>query len=263
MALTPEQMKAREGKLTASIVAPLMTGETAKLYGLWQQCIGDPSYRFPDLSGVWPVQLGSHTEDLNLDWYERKTRHEVTRRGEVVMSVKYDWAAATLDGWDSVRNCPIECKHVGGREPLTRILERYMPQMHWQMIVTGADTVAASIIEGANEPVIEIVAFDPNYGAELLRRATAFWSCVQSLTPPVAQPAMAAATRATVSYNFHGNNEWGDSAATWLECFASAKHAAAAEKTLKALVPTDAQRAYGHGIEITRDRANRLSLRAA
>jgi predicted phage-related endonuclease len=263
MALTPEQMKAREGKLTASGISPLMTQEPVKLYALWQQSIGDPSYSFPDLSNVWPVQLGSHTEDLNLDWYERRTKHPVTRRGEVVVSAQYDWAAATLDGWDSVRNCPVECKHVGGREPLTRILERYMPQMHWQMIVTGTDTVAASIIEGANEPVIEIVAFDPNYGAELLRRAIEFWSCVQTLTPPVAKPPVMAATRATVSYNFQGNNEWADSAVTWLESAEFIRKGTRAEKTLKALVPADAQRASGHGVEITRDRANRLSLRAA
>jgi predicted phage-related endonuclease len=263
MALTPEQMKAREGKLTASGIAPLMTGEPVKLYALWQQCTGDPSYSFPDLSNVWPVQLGSHTESLNLDWYERKTGHALTRRGEVVVSAHYDWAACTLDGWDSVRNCPVECKHVGGREPLARVLERYQPQMHWQMIVTGTDTVAASIIEGANEPVIEIVTFDQDYGAELLRRAITFWACVQSLTPPVAQPAMAAAVRATVSYNFEGNNEWADQAVTWLDTHRAARKAAAAEKTLKALVPADAQRAHGHGIEITRDRANRLSLRAA
>jgi hypothetical protein len=37
--------------------------------------------------------------------------------------------------------------------------------------------------------------------------------------------------------------------------------ALAAEKDLKGLVPLDAVRCHGHGIEIRRDRAGRLSLK--
>ena len=70
MSLTAEQLRAREGKLTASRVKVLMDGDDQALYDLWRELMSDPSYEQPDLSGVWAVQLGSLTEELNLNWYE-------------------------------------------------------------------------------------------------------------------------------------------------------------------------------------------------
>lgn len=178
--LSPYQLKAREGRLTASAVACLMEGDNQKIHALWQRLIsGEPE---EDLSDVWPVQLGSCTEQLNLDWFEKRTGKKVTRRGEVVIHPEYDWAACTLDGWVGF---VIEAKHVGGREPLEKVIARYQPQLHWQMIVTGARKAALSIIEGTNPPIVEYIDFDEAYAAELWSRACAFMLCVQTLTPPV------------------------------------------------------------------------------
>ena len=142
MSLTAEQLRAREGKLTASRVKVLMDGDDQALYDLWRELMGDPSYEQPDLSGVWAVQLGSLTEELNLNWYEYRTGREVIRRGEVVASQERPWAACTLDGWTEEPGNPaggdrretvIECKHVGGFEPLEKVVARYQPQVQWQM----------------------------------------------------------------------------------------------------------------------------------
>ena len=63
--LSPAQIQARDGRLTASRVACLMSGDEAEILNLWRElCGGD--FEQEDLSGVWPVQLGSCTEDLNL-----------------------------------------------------------------------------------------------------------------------------------------------------------------------------------------------------
>ena len=185
MGLTAEQLKAREGRLTASAVACLMTGNKRKILDLWRSLIGDPTYQAPDLSGVWPVRLGEVTEELQLDWYERKTGHQVGRRGEVVIHPDHQWAAATLDGYDIQLNAPIECKHVGGREPLDRILVRYKPQCFWQMIVTKTKTTLMSVIEAANEPIIVPVHYETEYAAELWRRAEIFMGHVANMTPPI------------------------------------------------------------------------------
>lgn len=260
MALTAAQLAAREGKLTASRVACLMSGDEAKIHDLWLEMIGDPRYVAEDLSGVWAVQLGSATEALNLDWYERK-HGAVTRRGEVVCHPLHEWAACTLDGWDAALPGPVECKHVGGYEAIAKVVERYQPQLHWQMLCTGSYAAALSVIEGAREPVVELVRFDPDYAAELWRRAEAFMACVESLTPPVALAPVAAPVKAEKVYDLAGSNEWGDAAATWLADAPAAKRAAAAEKALKALVPADAARCHGNGVQITRDRAGRLSLK--
>src|SRR5678815_3684349 len=122
--LTPEQLAAREGKLTGSMVAALMTGDQQKLLNAWRLLIGDTEYVVEDLSGIWAVQLGAITEALNLRWYELKTGRPITRAGEVVVHPKIPWAACTLDGWDDAIPGPIECKHVGGFEPRQRIIQR-------------------------------------------------------------------------------------------------------------------------------------------
>lgn len=261
--LTEEQKRLRTGKLTASRCGVLMSGSDSQLLDLWRELVGDPDYHAADLSGIWPVALGSHTEALNLDWYERKRRHEVIRRGEVVTHPEYDWAAATLDGWDNEENCPVETKHVGGHEPLATVLARYSPQFHWQMAVTETQQLYASIIEGASEPIIERITYSHGYGEELWRRAHHLMECVLSMTPPVAPPAVEGLVKPVVTYDMKGNNRFGDCAVTWLETKDAVKKNKNSEADLKAMVPADAERVHGFGINISRDRAGRLSLRAA
>ena len=264
--LTLAQQKAREGKLTASRAGVLMSGDDAALHDLWRECTGDPSYEPPDLSNVWPVQLGSHTESLNLDWYERKTGHVVTQRGEVVVSPERDWAAATLDGWDAGHPdgaAVIECKHVGGFEPLETVIGRYMPQVHWQMYCTGARLAVLSVIAGAREPVLEEIPPDENYMAELLRWADAFWRCVETLTPPVAMPAVEPPVQAVREANMSGSNEWGHFAADWLDNRFAAKTFNAAAKELKALVEPDVKRAFGHNVQATCAKNGAITIREA
>lgn len=261
--LTLEQRKAREGKLTASVVGCLMTGDQDKIMNLWRELTGDPSYTPEDMSGIWPVQLGHATEELNLAWYTRKTGRPLTRHGEVAVCPAADWAAATLDAWDAAEPGPIDAKCVGGFEPREKVVARYTPQMHWQMIVTGARWSALSIIEGAREPIIEVVEWNADYAAELWRRAEAFMQCVWDLTPPIALPPVEAPVAAVKTYDMEGNNAWAMNAGLWLENHPAKKRFEGAEKELKAFVPADAALAKGHGIVCKRDRAGRLSISAA
>lgn len=259
--LSPDQLRQRDGKLTASRVACLMTGDAEKILNLWRDLVGDPAYVDEDLSSIWAVQLGSHTEVLNLDWYEKRTGKSLSRRGDVVVHELFDWAAATLDGWDEAIGAPVECKHVGGFEKMPAILERYSPQAHWQMIVTGANQCVFSIIEGAREPIIEIVDLDDAYAAELLERAKQFMECVRSLTPPITFAPVAAPVKAEKTYDMNGNNAWASDAITWATTRQSAKDNAAADKALKSLIPADAIKCFGHGITASRSKSGAISIR--
>lgn len=259
--LTKTQIEQREGKLTASRVACLMTGDADKIMNLWRELVGDPAYVPEDLSDIWAVQLGSWTEQFNLDWYEKRTGKTLDRRGDVVAHPDCDWAAATLDGWDSALAAPVECKHVGGFEPIAKVLERYAPQAHWQMIVTGAKQCVFSIIEGAREPVIEIVPFDDGYGIELFSRAREFMECVRNLQAPVVMEPVAAPVKAEKIYSMTGNNEWASEAVTWITTRKAAKDFAACEKAIKAIVPADAIKCHGHGITVSRNKAGSLSIK--
>lgn len=256
--LSPEQLAAREGKLTASRIACLVRGDREKILRLWQEMTGLAAEE--DLSCVWPVQLGMATEQLNLDWYAAKNS-PVGRRGEVVAHPSLDWAACTLDGWDEVLGCPIEVKHVNGWEPIEVLVERYQPQMHWQMECTGASQCALSIIHGASEPVIEYVDLDRVYTDELVARGELFMRHVRDRTVPVELAPIAAPVDATRVIDMTGNNRWANNAAVWLATKAEHDQCRDASAVLKELVPADAKKCFGYGVRITRDRAGRLSLR--
>lgn len=262
MALTKSQRAARKGKLTASRISVLMTGDAQGILDLWREMTDDPTWAPTDLSDVWPVRLGECTEPLNLEWYNRAYGRDVlTRHGEVVQHPTLPWAACTLDAWDSALECPVEAKMVGGREPLEIIIERYAPQMQWQMECTGATQCALSVIFGTNAPIIEYLDRDQAYIDEMVTRGKQFMQHVEKRTPPVVLPPVPAPTMAHRIIDMSASNAWGENAFTWLENKPAAEKCKEAEKLLKALVPDDAKKAFGHKVRITRDRAGRLSLR--
>jgi YqaJ-like viral recombinase domain len=257
VALTPEQIKARTDKFTATMAKVVMVGTPEEVLSLWNQMLG--MEKPTDLSGVFPVRLGEATEALNLEWYVRKIA-PLTRMGEVVIGPE-EWMAATLDGYDEKNKRPVECKHVGGRESLETIVSRYTPQCTWQMICTQSDTCALSVIMGTNEPVIEIVGFDAGYAKELLRRAKDFMMCIESLTPPVTLPKVEPPPPPSRVVDMTGNNAWGNYAVVWRRAKLEAEQFELAAKTLKELAPRDAQKSFGHGIMVVRNRAGAASIR--
>lgn len=265
MSLTAAQLQARDGKLTASRVAVLMRGDDRALYDLWREMTGDPSYVPDDLSGVWPVQLGAVTEALNLSWYARITGHSLSEQGRVVVYPVADWAACTLDAFDAEDNAVIEAKHCGGFEKIEAIVERYQPQLHWQMIVREVSQARLSVIQGAKEPEIVPVEFDEAYGAELWERAVAFWKCVESLTPPVSLAPVEAPKPVETfrTVDMQGSNAWAVLADQWLTNKDAAKVFNDAAKELKAMVESDVGLVFGHGIQISRAKNGNLSIREA
>jgi predicted phage-related endonuclease len=155
----------------------------------------------------------------------------------------------------------IEAKHVGGREPIEVVIDRYQPQAQWIMACTGTKQIAFSIIIGASEPIVEIVARDDDYIQEMVHRGQQFMACVAARKPPVVLPPVAPPVDASRFYDLTGNNQWAAAAGIWLATKAAARDCTDAEKTLKSIVPADARKAVGYGVQIARDRAGRLSVR--
>ena len=261
--LSPEQIEKRKDKLTASRVAVLMTGDAEGIMRLYLEMIGEQQPE--DLSAVWPVQLGIATEQVNLDWFERKQKVAVTRRGEVVIHCDYSWAACTIDGWvqQGFVGYPIECKHVGGREPLEVIIERYFPQCLWQMACTSAKQCALSVIVGANEPVVEYIDRDDPYIEEMVKRGKKFMTCVAARLVPVTLPAVPPPVPhdAMIELDMTADSTWKKHAGIYLQSYQAAASAKEFEKIIKSLVGENVRKAFGWGIRVTRDKANRLSLR--
>jgi hypothetical protein len=262
MPLTEAQRLAREGKLTASRVAPLMTGDKAKIMAVWRELCGDPTYEEENLDEIWQVQLGLTTEKLNLDWYERKAGRALSKRGEVVSHPLYEWAAATLDGYDDGIPGPVEAKHVGGFETIDKVIERYQPQVQWQMEVTGSTKCILSVIEGGRVPRLVTIDRNPDYADELMARALRLMEHVWNMTEPVeVEPLELKTISRLKDYNMTGNNVWAAAAADWLKHKDAANSWNTAVETLKGLVANDAATCTGYGLVVKRDRANRLSIK--
>jgi predicted phage-related endonuclease len=235
-----------------------MNGNAQKIHDLWLEMTGQKGEE--SLDHIWAVFFGSRTEEANLDWFQRRYGL-VTRRGEVVVHYTNEWAAATLDGWHDEKSCPIECKTVGGRESLETIIERYQPQMQWQMIVTDSEECALSVIMGGSEPIVEYIPRDDEYGKELFLRAFQFITHVRNRTPPVALPPVMPPILPTRTVDMTGNNQWADSAYRWLLNRRSAEAAEMAKQELKALVSADTKNAHGHGVQVLVNRAGSKTIK--
>lgn len=257
--LTPEQQALRKGRLTASRVAALVSGDPAKIYQLWLEMTNQAPEE--DLSKNWAVQLGAVTEALNLDWYEANSGHLLSRRGHVMIHPMHDWAACTLDGYDDELHCPVEAKHVAGFEPAEMIIDRYQPQMHWAMSCTGATECALTQIRGAAPPIVDYIPFDQAYADTLFERGEYFMMCVEMRKPPVKLAPVPPPIDATAVIDMTFNNKWAAYADEWLQAKPIADRCDELNKLIKAMIPPEGKRIFGHGIRVSRDRAGRLSLR--
>jgi len=201
------------------------------------------------------------TEPLNLEWYTKKTGHILSRHGEVVQHPNYNWAAATLDAFDAIIPGPIEAKCVGGFDPIEKVIERYQPQIQWQLEVTGCNQAVLSVIEGGRVPRLVNLDRDKAYADELMARALRLMEHVWNMTPPVEmEPIELKRISALRDYNFTGNNNWAAAAADWLKHKDDAKSFKDAEEKIKEMMPNDAASAIGYQIIAKRDKANRIRI---
>ena len=270
--LTAEQQAARVGKITGSRIATIATGTEADMVKLWEIMTGRRDE--DDLSGVWPVFLGTHTEQLHLDWLEHVWGEPIIRRGEFAQRSENEWAGATLDGWRASTGCPVELKHVGGWEPRETIIQRYFPQCQWQAYVTGALGTYFSVIEGAREPSPIYLPRDDDYLFALLDRAAAFMACVDADEPPFAtEPPMVAtlpsewrtldldALEAAGEPLPNWSGDMRTALDEWLVTNDAAKRNAKATKQVKDLLPENVGLVKAGAIQVSRAKNGAVSIR--
>lgn len=261
MALTQEQQRLRDGKITASVAPALMAGDEAKILREWQRIVGDPAYEPEDLSASWPVAFGSYIESFALDWDQTRTGQPLSRRGEVVTHPEYDWLCCTLDAWREADRAVIDCKAIGMWRKLDDALPHYLPQMIVQRACLNADRAVLLVVHGGSEPAEHPCEWDAAYETIVWDRIRWFRACCETLTPPVAVAAVVAPVKAERIVDMRESNAWANHVATWLEYREAAKLFKTAEAEIKALVPPDAKRAHGAGIKCERNKAGNLSIR--
>src|SRR5262245_25557612 len=176
----------RTGKITASFTPWLMKGDEPKIRNEWFKLTGDPRYVPEDFADDWGVQFGIFIQPHALDWHERRTRLELSRRDEFVVHPTLPYVGCTLDAFRAAANTVVDCKAIHGASDIDKAVAHYTPQMVVQRACTGADYAALLIVHGGGEPFEVNVPIDPEYELRVFERIAAFWQCVQQRIPPVA-----------------------------------------------------------------------------
>lgn len=262
MALTPEQQERRQGKVTASFAPKLMAGDEEAIGREWMRLVEHPGWKELDLTTSWGPSFGGYIEPFCLDWHERVTGKPLTDRGVFVQHPEMGHVGATIDAYRCADNTVIDNKFWSRWSSLENCLETYPAQLVVQAACTRAERSALLICHGGEEPAEHQVTWDEDYEAELWRRVAWFWNCVETLQPPCKLPGVKPpVVNAVRVISMEGNNEWAIFAHEWLVCRSQAQRFKTAEKDLKTLVEPDVQRAFGHGIQITRSKAGSLSIK--
>lgn len=262
--LSEEQWAKRAGHITASFLPYLMAGDERRMVSEWMRLVEHPDYQREDLSTAWAPSLGSYLEPFILDWQERKTGQPLTRRGEWVEHPQFPHVGCTLDAFRPVDNCVIDCKVLGRWTNLDEQRAFYTPQLLVQTRSVRAQLASLLIVYGGEEPQEYPAGWDQDYECAVWERVQWFWSRVESLQPPCALPVVKGSVPAVKAYDMMATasaNAWAAHAGQWLESKDAAALFNAATKELRGLVPGDAVKAYGCGLQVSRSKAGALTIR--
>jgi YqaJ-like viral recombinase domain len=239
----------------------IMGADEAALLRLWREKRGELSPE--DLSGNLLVQLGTVTEHLNRNWYEKNTGYIVTDVQRQVFHKIHRWMAATLDGRIEATGAVFEAKFMlPWNFSEEGAAEKHMAQLQHNMWVTASRTAVLSIITGGGKWVEMTIPADPLYQHLLLTAEKKFWRCVETGDPPrlfgIEPPRPRIEAVRTVDMS--GSNAWAEFANLYRQTRSAALDHDRAKAELKALMPEDAREASGHGLRAKRSKSGAISF---
>jgi predicted phage-related endonuclease len=239
----------------------IMGTDEATLVRLWWEKRGeiDPE----DLSDNLIVQLGTATEDLNRQWYQRNTGRAVKSLQKRIQHPVIKWMAATLDGLVEPGGAVFEAKFMlPWNFSEEAAAEKHVAQLQHNMWVTASRTAVLSIITGGGKWVEMTIPADPLYQHLLLTAERKFWRCVQNGEPPhlfgIEPPRPRVEAIRTVDMS--GSNAWAEVANLYRLTRPATLDHDRAKTELKALVPEDAEEAAGHGVRAKRSKSGAISF---
>jgi predicted phage-related endonuclease len=239
----------------------IMGNDQAALVRLWREKRGEVEPE--DLSDNLIVQLGTATEDLNRQWYERNTGNAVGSIQRRLIHPIHKWMAATLDGLVDPGGDVFEAKFMlPWNFSEEAAAEKHMAQLQHNMWVTASRTAVLSIITGGGKWVEMTIPADPLYQHLLLTAERKFWRCVETGEPPhlfgIEPPRPRIEAIRTVDMS--GSNAWAEFASLYRLTRPAALDHDRAKSELKALVPEDAKEASGHGVRAKRSKSGAISF---
>jgi predicted phage-related endonuclease len=239
----------------------IMGADEPALLRLWREKRGEAEPE--DLSANLIVQLGSVTEELNRQWFERQSGQVVTDVQRRVQHPVIRWMAATLDGMVKGTGAVFEAKFMlPWSFSEEGAAEKYMPQLQHNMWVTNARAGVLSIITGGGKWVEITIPADSLYQHLLLTAEKKFWRCVESGEPPrlfgVEPPRPR--IEAVRIVDMTSSNSWAELAGVFRRTQEAYVEHENAKTELKGLMPEDAKEAIGHGIRAKRSKSGAVSF---
>src|SRR6266404_4092998 len=156
----------------------IMGDDEALLVRLWREKRGE--IEPDDLSKDLIVQLGSITEELNRNWYERSSGNDVEDIQRHIRHPVHKWMAATLDGRVRQTRAVFEAKFMlPWSFSEEAAAEKHMAQLQHNMWVANAKSAVLSIITGGGKWVELTIHADPLYQHLLLTAEKKVWRCVR------------------------------------------------------------------------------------
>lgn len=259
-ALTPDQIEWRKKGIGASDASKILAGGDVWAE-LWSIKTGRTEQK--RIMSDWDAALRHTTEALQCDWYEHITHGgNIIRRGHQVEHGEWPVLRCTLDGYglDHPTNFVFECKHLSEwtKDPINWAVEKYLPQVSHQMIVTGTDKAILSVLVGMKEPELVKLTLDPFFAEVYLDRCRDFWGYVERDEPPSGaeklEPPKSIPIEDMRVVDFSGSNQFADFAADWLEHRVAAKKFDTAAAGIKKMIEPDVRQAGGHGIVVKRSK---------
>jgi hypothetical protein len=239
----------------------IMGSDVLALIRLWREKRGEIEPE--DLSRNLIVQLGTATEALNRQWYERNSGNAISDVQKRVQHPVIRWMAATLDGVIEQTGAVFEAKFMLPWSFTEEgAAEKYMPQLQHNMWVTNATTAVLSIITGGGKWVEITISADSLYQHLLLTAEKKFWRCVENGDLPRLFWAETPRPRleAVRVVDMTDSNAWAEFASLFYRTRTAFVQHENAKVELKALMPEDAREAIGHGVRAKRSKSGAISF---
>lgn len=241
----------RKGFIGGSDCVKIMQGEWLKL---WQIKTG--RVESDDLSDNIAVQLGIHTEDFNLGWFEKQYNcvlsHHQSEYEEMIGNVP---AKGTIDAkWN---DAIVEAKHTNSYNNMDAVIEFYMPQIQMYAHMADAKGAYLSAIFGNNKWEGAYVSYDEGYFNSMWAVVSDFWGYVLRDEEPIGidTPNISIdkiAVDEMVKRDASHDNEFISLAHDYIENQPAAKTFEAAKKSLKDMVGANEREVYSNLLSIKR-----------
>jgi len=249
----------RTGFIGGSDCVRIMQGHWLEL---WQVKTGRAES--DDLSRNIAVQMGIHTENFNLNWFETEHDAVLSHHQLEVQKVLGDVPAkGTVDAMFDGNI--VEAKHTNAMNNMDNVIEYYMPQIQTYARLADADGIWMSVIFGNNKWESAYVARNKDYFESMWAVVSDFWRHVEEDREPIGVDTPSInidkiEVDHMVKRDASTDNAFIDSAHTYLEHEQQAKMFESSKKDLKAMVSRDEREVYCDLLTIKRDKRGSLRI---